>query len=429
MDWNSDGLKDLLVGENNGQVRYYRNIGSVGNPQLTAQGTILVAGSPIDIGDYSQPWVNDWNEDAKKDLMVGASDGRVYLYINVGTNASPVFNTTQWVTLATGGQLDFGSRSGPVVMDMNGDGVKDLLSGEVSGKVYFCENNGTNANPQLANFVALKTGTIDISHGSTSRIAVSDWDQDGTQDVMSGGYDSRLRLYLQAAATTPPAPVVDLVNNGGYYIPASGGRLNYTFTATNQSGSTVTFDAWSEVQLPNDNFYGPILSRPDLSLGPYGILTCNLAQDVPGTAPGGYYYYYGYAGVESLLQIYSSDYIYFYKLGGDGEGGIGDWNLSGWMEEDNSQALAHMPDRITLSSAPNPFNPVTTLEFDLPNAENTSLAVYNANGQQVASLVEGYRDAGRHQVTWDASALSSGVYFVSVKAGTFEQTLKVLLTK
>ena len=221
MDWNEDGLKDLLVGEYNGNVRYYRNVGYAGNPSLTYEGLLQVGGSNIDIGSYSQPWVNDWNEDGLKDLMVGASDGRVYLYINVNTNEDPRFNATQWVTLGTGAQLDFGSRSGPVVTDLNGDGVKDMLSGEISGYIYYCQNNGTNASPVLASPVALATGTITIDHGSTSRIAIVDWDDNGEMDVMSGGYDSRLRLYLQAP-TTSPAPTCDLVNNGGYYIPGSG---------------------------------------------------------------------------------------------------------------------------------------------------------------------------------------------------------------
>ena len=57
------------------------------------------------------------------------------------------------------------------------------------------------------------------------------------------------------------------------------------------------------------------------------------------------------------------------------------------------------------------------------------MVAYNLAGQRVATLVDGYRDAGRHEITWDAGALSSGIYFVNLKAGTYQQTLKLLLTK
>ncbi len=428
MDWDEDGLNDLLVGENNGQVRFYRNIGTAGNPSLTYDGLVMVGGLAIDIGSYSQPWVDDWNEDGLKDLLVGASDGRVYLYINVNTNEEPRFSTTQWVTLAIGSQVDFGSRSGPIVVDLNGDGAKDLITGEISGYVYYCKNNGTNETPLLANPVALATGAITIDHGSTSRIAIIDWDGEGTMDIVSGGYDSRLKRYLQTA-TTPPAPTTDINNLGGLQVPPTGGRVNYSFAANNQTSSAVTFDAWTEVQLPDDSFFGPLLVRTDLSLDPYGSITRSLFQEVPGTAPSGYYYYYGYVGVQSELQVYSQDYFYFYKTG-DGDGtGLGSWNCSGWEVEDLCESGQMMPDRIALSASPNPFNPVTTLSFDLPDAGMVNLSVYNMTGQRVASLVDGYRNAGSHDVTWNASGLTSGVYFVQVQTENQQMVQKLLLTK
>lgn len=428
MDWNEDGLNDLLVGENNGQVRYYRNIGTAGNPSLTYEGTLVVGGIAIDIGSYSQPWVDDWNEDGLKDLLVGASDGRVYLYINVGTNENPRFSTTQWVTLGTGAQVDFGSRSGPVVTDLNGDGAKDLVSGEISGYVYYCKNNGTNEAPVLASPVALATGTITIDHGSTSRFAIIDWDGDSTVDIVTGGYDSRLKRFMQTPATEP-APTMTLINNGGYSIPGTGGTLDFTFTANNQNNATVTFDAWTEVQLPDDSFYGPLIARTNLSLGPFGSLSRNLQQIVPGSAPPNYYYYYGYVGDQSELQVYSQDDFYFYKTG-DGDGtGLGSWNCTGWEDEELCQPGQQMPERMNLSAAPNPFNPVTTLNFALPEAGRVNLNVYNLSGQRVASLVDGYRNAGNHEVTWDASGLPSGVYFVKVQTGAQQLVQKLLLTK
>ncbi|MBI5471063.1 MAG: T9SS type A sorting domain-containing protein [Ignavibacteriae bacterium] len=78
---------------------------------------------------------------------------------------------------------------------------------------------------------------------------------------------------------------------------------------------------------------------------------------------------------------------------------------------------------------PNPFNPVTTIRFDLPRLANVSLEVYNELGQRVATLVNEMREAGYHEATFDATNLSSGVYFYRINAGTFVQTKKLLVIK
>lgn len=80
---------------------------------------------------------------------------------------------------------------------------------------------------------------------------------------------------------------------------------------------------------------------------------------------------------------------------------------------------------------PNPFNPNTQITFDVKNAGMVSLKVYNAMGQQVASLFNGMGESGkRYTVNFDASNLTSGLYFYSVKIGNeFSATKKMLLVK
>jgi hypothetical protein len=78
---------------------------------------------------------------------------------------------------------------------------------------------------------------------------------------------------------------------------------------------------------------------------------------------------------------------------------------------------------------PNPFNPATTIAYDLPFAANVSLKVYNLLGQQLASLVDETKPAGRHRVTFEASRYSSGVYLFQLKVGASIQTRKMLLLK
>ncbi len=82
-----------------------------------------------------------------------------------------------------------------------------------------------------------------------------------------------------------------------------------------------------------------------------------------------------------------------------------------------------------LQNYPNPFNPSTVLEFVLPRSEHISLKIFNVLGQLVATLVDDQLSAGRHAVRWDASAVSSGVYFYRLQSTDFTQTRKLVLMK
>lgn len=79
---------------------------------------------------------------------------------------------------------------------------------------------------------------------------------------------------------------------------------------------------------------------------------------------------------------------------------------------------------------PNPFNPATRVRINLPEAANLRVVAYNALGQQVASLLDGYASAGQHTVTFDASRLASGQYYIqAVVPGHSPAVRPVLLLK
>jgi hypothetical protein len=78
---------------------------------------------------------------------------------------------------------------------------------------------------------------------------------------------------------------------------------------------------------------------------------------------------------------------------------------------------------------PNPFNPSTTIRYGVPVRSHVSLTVFNALGQQVAVLQNGEMEAGYHEVRFDASDLSSGVYFYRIAAGTYVETKRLLLVR
>jgi hypothetical protein len=83
---------------------------------------------------------------------------------------------------------------------------------------------------------------------------------------------------------------------------------------------------------------------------------------------------------------------------------------------------------------PNPFNPSTTIRFDLPKAGNVRLTVYNILGQEVRQLVNGRMEAGRRQVTWDGTnrrgtRVSSGVYICRIVYGDQIKSRKMMVLK
>ena len=83
---------------------------------------------------------------------------------------------------------------------------------------------------------------------------------------------------------------------------------------------------------------------------------------------------------------------------------------------------------------PNPFNPVTTLRYDLPEQANVNIIIYDLLGREVRTLVNTTQDAGFKSVIWDATndygkPVSAGVYLYQIQAGEFVQTKKMVLLK
>jgi photosystem II stability/assembly factor-like uncharacterized protein len=78
---------------------------------------------------------------------------------------------------------------------------------------------------------------------------------------------------------------------------------------------------------------------------------------------------------------------------------------------------------------PNPFNPSTTITFSIPQKSDVSVKIFDILGNEVATLVNETKEAGRYNINFNASNYSSGVYFYSIKAGNFTETKKMTLLK
>jgi len=82
-----------------------------------------------------------------------------------------------------------------------------------------------------------------------------------------------------------------------------------------------------------------------------------------------------------------------------------------------------------LQNYPNPFNPTTTINYQIPSAGHISLKVYDILGREITTLVNEERTAGKYEVKFDGTSLSSGVYFYRLQSGAFSETKKFMLLK
>jgi len=212
-------------------------------------------------------------------------------------------------------------------------------------------------------------------------------------------------------------------------IPAGGGSFDCTIDIENETDSTAVFDIWIDATLPSGSMYGPIILREDVTLPAYGLITRQLTQNVPAGAPSGEYSYNAYVGEYPQFAWNEANFS-FTKEGQIGEGmELIEWSQSGW-EDEIAEGKILVPLSSTLCDAhPNPFNPTTTISYDLPEATEVALTVYDVSGRQVALLVDGWSDEGVHEVTFNGSGLSTGVYIYRLRAGEFNTTGKMVLIK
>jgi len=94
-----------------------------------------------------------------------------------------------------------------------------------------------------------------------------------------------------------------------------------------------------------------------------------------------------------------------------------------------------IPTRYSLSANyPNPFNPLTKIDFDLPESQKVQLAIFGVDGRRIVTLRNEPMSAGHHSVTWTGrddrgELVASGIYFYRIQAGEFRDTRKMVLLK
>jgi hypothetical protein len=210
-DWDGDGRQDLVVGLAGGEIQVFLNAGSDMAPVFGGSTPVMVgepgAKAAINLGARATIAVTDWNEDGHVDLVAGALDGQVRVYLNQAASGAPDFRTTLLVSDGSAALDDASGRSSVAVIDLNGDGRKDLVLGNTAGEMRFFANVGTNAAPAFDGVVAIPAGgaAIDLAGTPRSRPFVGDFNADGIPDLLVGSEDGLIRLYRASAWPSPTA--------------------------------------------------------------------------------------------------------------------------------------------------------------------------------------------------------------------------------
>jgi hypothetical protein len=258
----------------------------------------------------------------------------------------------------------------------------------------------------------------------------------GTQAalVLLGIYSNNHVLSQDEAA-----PLVSFANNGGslymeggdtwYYDPSTSLHSMFGIVGTSDGtsdlgtvdGEVGTFAEGMHLQYAGENSYIDHLSSNHASSYPLARNTaptyfCAVAGDfgtyrsvgasweIGGFAPGS-----GYTDPDVLAEAVLSFLL-----------GITD---APELED------PFIPVVLSLSAAPNPFNPTTSFTIDLPTSSFVLLEVFDVLGRRAATLVEGSMAAGSHEVSWDATDVASGVYFARLTTENTTATTKVTLLK
>ena len=175
-----DGALGLVVGNSDGTLVYYRNVGSTGFERVEGADDPFAG---IDVGQNSAPHFSDMDDDGDVDLVIGAEDGKLYYYQNVGSSTEPVFVNTTANPFAN---VSVGYYSSPALADLDGDGDLDLFLGERGGTLMQYENVGSALAPR---FVAESEAWLEVgddTDGIARKPAFVDLDSDGDLDLVVG---------------------------------------------------------------------------------------------------------------------------------------------------------------------------------------------------------------------------------------------------
>ena len=197
-DLDNDGDYDLLIGNIDGNMNGYENVGTINNPSWIENSNFVSGIS--DVGYHSIPALADLDNDGDYDLLIGEYEGVMNGYENVGTVYSPSWNQNSSFVTGIG---NVGYHSAPALADLDNDGDYDLLIGEYEGVMNGYENVGTVYSPSWNQNSSFVTGIGNVGYHSAP--ALADLDNDGDYDLLIGEYEGVMNGYENVGTVYSPS--------------------------------------------------------------------------------------------------------------------------------------------------------------------------------------------------------------------------------
>lgn len=431
VDLDTDGDLDLFLINFNAVNRLYRNDGAGVFTEIDT-GRIVTEVTPSINGAWS-----DVDDDGDMDLFICNGGNQDNLLYRNGGNLHFVAETLPSAT----------SSLGCAWGDFDNDGDMDLYVANFLG-----QNNQLYANSGAPDYrLTPVSGVPPVQDGSsTVGTAWADLDNDGDLDLFLGNAQGEAnRLYRNEGGSFSEWTVPGLTTDPGNTFavsaadPDGDGDLDLmTANILDEDNrfyrNEGTPHHWIAIRLrgvvSNRDAIGARVSvRATLGDGPRWQHREMRSQN-GYNAQGGPYLHIGLeaaAVIDSLVVRWPSGQV-------DRHAGLAADRLITVTEGDGVTAIgreAGTAQRFRLyPAAPNPFNPATRMRFDLDRGERVTLAVYDITGRRIATLVDGYRPAGRHTVRWSGRddggrAVASGTYLMRLRVGDGLQIRRVTLVR
>jgi hypothetical protein len=249
-------------------------------------------------------------------------------------------------------------------------------------------------------------------------------------DVVTGASNQMYLLKFDIESAPPALDVTLTPINPPIVVRAQGGNFNFNISLQRTVAPQAPYTVWARIKNPDGSYTAPTLGPVTINT-PVGLNVTRLRnQTIPGTWAAGVYSYLGYANNTFAYPAIDSSSFTFTKSAAASTGPfITEAACSGELFPGEAAVGAQPAAFNLLGAAPNPFNPTTTIRYNLQTASRISLKVFDISGRLVTTLVEGNKEAGTHQVTFDGSRLASGVYLYKLEAGGQTATGRMELIK